>query len=37
MDKLHGGPTGGHLGVNKTMDMVREQYYLLQAISTVEM
>jgi hypothetical protein len=32
LDKLHGGPSGGHLGVNKTPDKVREQYYWLQAV-----
>jgi hypothetical protein len=29
--KLHGGPSGGHLGVNKTLNKVRQRYYWLQA------
>jgi hypothetical protein len=34
--ELHGGPSGGHLGVSKTMDKVRQRYYWLQARNNVE-
>jgi hypothetical protein len=34
--ELHGGPSGDHLGVNKTLDKVRQRYYWLQAKSDVE-
>jgi hypothetical protein len=34
--KLHGGPSGGQLGVNKTLDKVRQKYYWLQARHDVE-
>lgn len=32
----HGGPSGGHLGVNKTLNKVRQRYYWLQARKNVE-
>jgi hypothetical protein len=28
--ELHGGPLGGHPGVNKTLEKVRRWYYQLQ-------
>jgi hypothetical protein len=30
LTELHGGPLGGHLVVNKTLNMVRQMYYWLQ-------
>jgi hypothetical protein len=36
LTELHSGPSGGHLGVNKTLDKVRRRYYWLQAKSHVE-
>jgi hypothetical protein len=27
LPEIYGGPSGGHVGVNKTLDKVREQYY----------
>jgi hypothetical protein len=32
-----GGPSGGHLGVNKTLNKVRQKYYWPQAINDIEM
>jgi hypothetical protein len=31
LTKLYGGLSGGHLGVNKTLNKVQQQYYWLQA------
>jgi hypothetical protein len=36
LTKLHGGPSGGHLGVNKALDKVWKRYYWLQARNDVE-
>jgi hypothetical protein len=36
LTELHGEPSGVHLGVNKTLDKIREIYYWLQAINNVE-
>jgi hypothetical protein len=36
LTKLHGGPSGGHLGVNKTLNNVQKRYYWLQARKDVE-
>jgi hypothetical protein len=33
---LHGGPSGGHLGVNKTLSKIRQRYCWLQARNDVE-
>jgi hypothetical protein len=33
---MHGGPSGGHCGVNKTVDEVRQRYYWLHLKSDVE-
>jgi hypothetical protein len=34
--KLRGVPLGGHLGVNKTLDKVRQWYYQLNSRSNIE-
>jgi hypothetical protein len=34
--ELHGGPSGGHLGINRTLNKVRQRYYWLQAKDDVE-
>jgi hypothetical protein len=34
--ELHGGPSGGHLGVNSTLDQVRKRHYWLQVRDDVE-
>jgi hypothetical protein len=34
--ELHGGPSVGHLGVNKTLDKFRQRYSWLQAIKDIE-
>jgi hypothetical protein len=34
--EMHGGPSGGHLGVNKTIDKVRWRYYWLYMRGDVE-
>jgi hypothetical protein len=34
--ELHGGLSGGYMGVNKTLDKVRQRYYWLQARNDVE-
>jgi hypothetical protein len=34
--ELHGGTSGGHLGVNNTFDKIRQQYYWLHSRSDVE-
>jgi hypothetical protein len=36
LTKLHGGPSGGHLGFNKTPNTVRQRYYWLQARNDAE-
>jgi hypothetical protein len=36
LTELHGRWSGGHLGVNKTLDMVRQRYYWLQVRNNVE-
>jgi hypothetical protein len=36
LTELHGGPSGGHLGVNKTLNKVRQRFYWLQARADVE-
>jgi hypothetical protein len=36
LTELHGGSSGGHLGVNKTFNKVRQRYYWLQARNDVE-
>jgi hypothetical protein len=36
LTELHGGPSGGHLGVNKAMNKVWQRYYWLQARNNVE-
>jgi hypothetical protein len=34
--EMHEGPSGGHLGVNKTLDIVRQRYYWLHMKSNSE-
>ena len=29
LKKMHGGPSGGHIEVNKTLDRIRERFYWL--------
>jgi hypothetical protein len=36
LTKQPGGPSGGHLGVNRTLDKVWQRYYWLQARDDVE-
>jgi hypothetical protein len=36
LTELHDGPSGGHLGVNKTMNKVWQMYYWLQTRNDVE-
>jgi hypothetical protein len=36
LTELHSGPSGGHLGVNKTLKKVWQRYYWLQARRNVE-
>jgi hypothetical protein len=36
MVEIHGGPSGGHLHVNKTLDKFRQRYYWLEARNDVE-
>jgi hypothetical protein len=36
LTKLHSGPSGGHSGVNKTLNKVQQRHYWLQARSDVE-
>jgi hypothetical protein len=36
LTELHGGSSGGHFGINKTLDKVRKRYYRLQARNDVE-
>jgi hypothetical protein len=36
LTELHGGPSGGHVGVNNTLDEVWQKYYWLQARNSVE-
>jgi hypothetical protein len=33
---FHGGSLGGHLGVNKIVDKVRQRYYWLRSRSDIE-
>jgi ribosome biogenesis SPOUT family RNA methylase Rps3 len=37
LTELHDGQSGSHLGVNKTLNKVRQKYYWLQAQSDVKM
>jgi hypothetical protein len=34
--ELHGEPSGGHVGVNKTLVKVWQRYYWLQARNNIE-
>jgi hypothetical protein len=36
LTELHGGPSGGHLGINKTLNKIPQPYYWLQARTGVE-
>jgi hypothetical protein len=36
LTEQHGGPSGDNLGVNKTLNMVRQRYYWLQARKDVK-
>jgi hypothetical protein len=36
LTELHGGPSGGHLGVNKTLNKLRQRYFWLQARHDIE-
>jgi hypothetical protein len=36
LTELHSGPSGGHLGVDKTLNKVRQRFYSLQARSDIE-
>jgi hypothetical protein len=36
LTELHGGPSVGHLGVNKTLNKVRQRFYWLQARTDIE-
>jgi hypothetical protein len=36
LTELHGGPSGGHLGVSKTLNKIRQRYYGLQARNGIE-
>jgi hypothetical protein len=36
LTELHGGPSGGHLRINRILNKVRERYYSLQAKNDVE-
>ncbi|PNF33868.1 hypothetical protein B7P43_G07231 [Cryptotermes secundus] len=36
LSELHGGPSGGHFGVNKTLNKVRQRFYWLQARTDIE-
>ena len=36
LDEMHCGPSGGHLGVNKTLDKIRERFYWLHVREDVE-
>jgi hypothetical protein len=36
LTELHGEPSGGHQGVNKTLNKVQQQYYWLQVKSDIE-
>jgi hypothetical protein len=34
--EMHGGPSGGHFGISKTLDKVRQRYYWLHSRDDVE-
>jgi len=34
--EMHGGTSGGHLGVNKSIDKVRQSYYWLHLMGDVQ-
>jgi hypothetical protein len=36
LTKLHDGPSGGHLGIDKTLNKVRQRIYWLQARADIE-
>jgi hypothetical protein len=36
LTELHGGPSGGHLCVNKTLNKIRHRYYCLQVRNHIE-
>ncbi|KAI5753631.1 hypothetical protein M8J77_001985 [Diaphorina citri] len=36
LEEFHGGVTGGHLGINKTLDKLRERFYWLHMKQDVE-
>jgi hypothetical protein len=36
LTELHGGPSGGHLGINRTLNKFRQLYYWLQARDDVK-
>lgn len=36
LQEMHGGPTGGHMGMNKTLDRIRSKFYWVHARSDVE-
>jgi hypothetical protein len=36
LTELHGGSSGGHLGVNKSLNKLRQRYYWLQARGNIE-
>jgi hypothetical protein len=36
LGELHGGSLGGHMGINKTLDKVRQWYYCLHESNNVE-
>jgi hypothetical protein len=36
LSELHGGPSGGHVGVGKTLNKARQNYYWLQARNDIE-
>jgi hypothetical protein len=36
LTELHGGTSGGHIGVNETLNKVRQRYYWLQAKGDIE-
>jgi hypothetical protein len=36
LTELHGGPSGGHLGVNKTLNKILQRYYWLPSRNDIE-
>jgi hypothetical protein len=36
LTELHDGPSGGHVGINKTLNKVRQRFYWLQARADIE-